>query len=736
MHHYLLLTLLLTFAACSPQNGGQPAPAANSSSAVSSQESEEVKRWQAQAEKVTIIRDEWGVPHIYGETDADAVFGVMYAQAEDDFNRVEVNYLNAMGLLAQAEGEREIYRDLRMRLFIQPEEMQRLYAEAPEWLSRLMDAYADGLNYFLYTHPEVEPKVIKRFEPWMALSFSEGSIGGDIERVSIAELEQFYGGSQLVAAAPDRSDQEPRGSNGIAIAPAKSASGNALLYINPHTTHYFREEAHMVSEEGLNAYGALTWGQFFIYQGFSEYNGWMHTSTRSDVIDEYYYDEFTERNGRLFYQFGEEEREVTISVETIDYKMADGSLGSRDFTVYHTHHGPVVRSENGKWISVQLMNTPLTALIQSYTRTKTTSYEEFYEMMRLKSNSSNNTVYADRDGNIAYFHGNFHPLRNTQYDFNHPVDGNNPDTDWLGLHPVEEAINLLNPGSGWLYNSNNWPFSAAGPGYSPKKEDYPLYMSVNFENPRGEHALKLYPTIADFDIDKLIEAGYDGLLPAFERFVPVLEKAFAANPDPDLRDAVEMLVAWDKRTAMDSVETTLAHHWGNELFSLLPRGSNLDPYDRYAYAETELSPEQYLATLRAALERMQADFGSWRVAWGDVNRFQRNDGSISQTFDDNKPSFPVELASGNWGALASVGTRQYPGTKNWYATSGNSFIAAVEFGDRVRARALMAGGLSSDPDSPHFFDQGQMYGVGEFRDVHYYREDVEAHAERTYHPGD
>ncbi len=730
----LLIMMMFALAACSSQEGQQSQEAANDNADMAAP-SGDVARWEAQAQNITIIRDNWGVPHIYGKTDADAVFGVMYAQAEDDFNRVEVNYMNAMGLLAQAEGESEIYRDLRMRLFIQQDEMKRLYAEAPDWLKELMDAYADGLNYFLHTHPEVQPKVIKHFEPWMALSFSEGSIGGDIETISTSELEKFYGGTQTMAAAPDIVDMEPRGSNGMAVSPSKTVNGKALLYINPHTTHYFREEAHMVSEEGLNAYGALTWGQFFIYQGFSEYNGWMHTSTRSDVIDEYYYDEIIERDGKLYYMYGNEEREVKQSVETIEYKT-DNGMASRDFTVYHTHHGPVVREQDGKWISVQLMNIPLTALNQSYTRTKTKSYEEFYEMMRLKSNSSNNTVYADKDGNIAYFHGNFHPIRNTDYDFNHPVDGNNPDTDWKGLHPVEEAINLLNPGSGWLYNSNNWPFSAAGPEHSPKKEDYPSYMSVNFENPRGEHALQLYPNINDFTVESLIDAGYDGLLPSFQRFVPVLKAAYDAAPDENLKEAVDMLVAWDKRTSFDSVETSLAHHWGNELWALLPRGRDLDPYDNYAYIETQISPEQYLETLRAAIARMEADFGTWKIAWGEINRFQRNDGNIVQVFDDNKPSYPVKLASGRWGALASIGTRQYPGTKKWYGTSGNSFIASIEFGDKVRAKALMAGGLSSDPNSPHFFDQGEMYGRGEFRDVNYYREDVEMNAERTYHPGE
>lgn len=720
----LLILILFTLTACSSQDDGQSADTA----------SEEVARWEAQAKNITIIRDNWGVPHIYGKTDADTVFGVMYAQAEDDFNRVEVNYMNAMGLLAQAEGESAIFRDLRMRLFIQRDDMKRLYSEAPDWLKELMNAYADGLNYYLHKNPQTQPKVIKRFEPWMALSFSEGSIGGDIETISINNLENFYGGTQKMAELPRNLDLEPRGSNGMAIAPEKTLNGKALLYINPHTTHYFREEAHMVSEEGLNAYGALTWGQFFIYQGFSEHNGWMHTSTRSDVIDEYT-ETIIEKDDKLFYKYGDEEREVTVSTETIEY-ITDNGMASRDFTVYHTHHGPVIRGEGDKWISVQLMNIPLTALNQSYTRSKTKSYDEFYEMMRLKSNSSNNTVYADKDGNIAYFHGNYHPIRNTEYDFNNPVDGSNPDTDWMGLHPVEEAINLLNPGSGWLYNSNNWPFSAAGPDHSPKKEDYPSYMSVNFENPRGEHALKVYPEINDFTVESLIEVGYGGLLPSFQRFVPVLKAAYDASPDEGLKEAVDMLVAWDKMSSMTSIETSLAHHFGNELFKYLPPRGSVDPYDTYEYAEKQISGDDYLSALKTAIAKMEVDFGSWKVAWGDMNRFQRNDGNIRQTFDDNKPSYPVQLGSGRWGALASVGTRQHDGTKNWYVTSGNSFIASVEFGDKVRAKALMAGGLNGDPTSDHFFDQGEMYGTGSFRDVHFYREDVEANMKRSYRPGE
>lgn len=698
---------------------------------------DEVSSWENKSKQVTIIRDKWGIPHIYGKTDADTVFGLMYAQAEDDFNRIEVNYLNAIGRLAEAEGEKEIFRDLRMRLFIEEGEMKRLFNQSPEWLQKLMKAYADGLNYYLYTHPDTQPMVIKRFEPWMALTFSEGSIGGDIVRVSINELENLYGTpkERKITEAQLDFDLEPRGSNGFAIAPSKTKNGNALLYINPHTSHYFRQEAHMVSEEGLNAYGALTWGQFFIYQGFNSKNGWMHTSNRADVIDEYV-ETIVEKNNEYFYLHDGKEKPLKKSIITISYKT-DNGMNSKDFTVYHSHHGPIIREENGKWISVQMMNVPDTALNQSYTRTKTNNYNEYHDMMELKSNSSNNTIYADADGTIAYFHGNFHPIRDTSFDWNHPVDGTNPATDWKGLHSVDEAINAINPESNWLYNSNNWPFTLTDSEYSPQKKDYPSYMSVNFENPRGEHALRIFPDLKDMTIDSLITASYDSYLPIFAQMIPNLVAAYqgaSIEIKTRTKEPVELLAEWDFRSSIDSKEMSLAAFWGNELWSLIPIKN--DPFSVYEFLRNEVSGEQYLNALSSAVNKMNHDFGTWKIPYGEINRMQRISGDIIQVFDDKKPSTPVGMTSGRWGALASFGSQQFSNTKKMYGTNGNSFVAAVEFGERVKAKALLAGGINSNPASPHFDDQLEIYSTGVFRDVYYYKDDVEKNAERVYHPGE
>jgi acyl-homoserine-lactone acylase len=713
----------------------------------------DVARWEQQARNVTIIRDDWGIAHVYGKTDADAVFGMEYAQAEDDFNRVETNYINAMGRLAEAEGESKIYQDLRMKLFIDPDDMKKQYAASPEWLQKLMNAFADGLNFYLYKHPEVKPRVITRFEPWMAMSFTEGSIGGDIEKFNVNQLQAFYGKAdarstpsakvmQESSTAADvcdenESEPEPTGSNGMAISPTNTTDHHALLLINPHTSFYFRSELQMVSDEGLNAYGAATWGQFFIYQGFNDRAGWMHTSSGVDAVDEYL--EKVEKKGDHYvYKYGNEERPVTESVITVRYKTENG-MAEKKFTVYRTHHGPIVREENGNWVAARIMQEPIKALTQSYIRTKAHDYKSFRETMELQADSSNNTIFADADGDIAYFHGNFIPRRDNSFDFTKPVDGSNPATEWHGLLTIDETPHLLNPKSGWIYNSNNAPWSAAGPS-SPKKEDYPKYVEQGVESARGEHAVRVLQNKTDFSPSALIGAAYDSYLTWFDKPLPALINAWDAtsadNPlKAKLADQIAMLRAWDHRWAISSVPTSLAVFWGEDISRRVRADARAAGMRVEEYIGAKASPDQMLQSLSAASDKLATDFGSWKTSWGDINRFQRINDDINPNFTDAGASIPVGFTSSTWGSLASFGARSYPGTKKWYGTSGNSFVAVIEFGKTVHARAVTAGGESGNPVSPHFDDEATRYSTGNLRDVYYYRSDLKGHTEREYHPG-
>ncbi len=701
---------------------------------------DDLARWTRIAQNVSIVRDDWGIAHISGKTDADAVFGMIYAQAEDDFNRIETNYLNSMGRLAEAEGEARIYQDLRVKLFIDPVVLKKDYASSPVWLRSLMDAWADGLNFYLAKHPAVKPRVITHFEPWMALSFTEGSIGGDIEKVNLNQLQAFYG---KMPAAPEPAEEdivpeEPRGSNGMAIAPSNTSGHHALLLINPHTSFFFRSELQMTSSDGLNAYGAVTWGQFFVYQGWNDHVGWMHTSSGVDATDEFL-ETVTKSGAGYTYRVGTSELPVRATQITVPYKTAQG-MATRTFTTYATEHGPVVREADGKWVAFAIMNEPVKALTQSYTRTKATDYKSFRQSLELHTNSSNNTIFADTDGDIAYFHGNFIPKRDPSFDWTKPVDGSNPATAWHGLLSVDETPHLLNPASGWLYNSNNWPWSAAGPS-SPKKADFPAYVENGGESARGLHAVRVLEKKKDFTLDSLIAAAYDSYLTWFDKPIPVLVKAWddtaATSPlKSTLADQIALLRAWDFRWAANSIPTSLAVFWGEDVqrrAGAAARQAGLAVQD---YLGSGKAPaDMLLQSLAAASDKLAADFGSWKTPWGDINRFQRLTGDIVQPFNDAGPSIPVAFPSATWGSLASFGARAYPGTKKWYGTSGNSFVAVVEFGPTIKARAVTAGGESGDPASPHFNDQAKRYSTGDLREVYFYRAQLQGHTAREYHPG-
>jgi acyl-homoserine-lactone acylase len=697
-------------------------------------------RWQAEAKAVTITRDDWGIAHVYGKTDADAVFGMAYAQAEDDFNRVETNYLNSLGWLAQAEGESAVWSDLRQQLFVDPAQLKQLYAKSPPWLQALMNAWADGLNDYLATHPNVHPRVITHFEPWMALSFSEGSIGGDIERVSLKDLQAFYGRASEPVAFVDTPSSwvEPTGSNGIAIAPKLTADGHALLLINPHTSFFFRSELQMTSDAGLDAYGAVTWGQFFIYQGFNHHIGWMHTSTTADVVDEFA-ETIERKDGGLFYRYDKELRPLTTRQLNIAYRGKDGVLAQRTFTVYASHHGPVVREKDGKWITTALMNKPMEALEQSWLRTKADDFASFMKVAELKANSSNNTIFADDKGEIAYLHPQFIPKRDNRFDYTKPVDGSDPATDWQGLLPLDAAPHLLNPTNGWIMNTNDWPYSAAGP-YSPRREDYPRYMDSVGENPRGIHATMVLSDKKDFTKASLITAAFDSYLPAFARQIPILVNDYDTLPANDplkkkLAGQIALLRTWDYRWGIASMPTSLAVFWGDILWDKVDKSDVAESLSVYDIMAQRAGAKARLEALVEASDRLEKDFGSWGVPWGEVNRYQRLNGDIEQPFDDSKPSIPVPFTSSRWGSLASFGAHRWPGTKRYYGTGGNSFVAVVEFGEKVSARAITAGGESGHPDSAHFNDEAERYTTGNLRAVYFWPEDLNGHIERTYHPG-
>jgi acyl-homoserine lactone acylase PvdQ len=683
--------------------------------------------YKARAKRVTIHRDEWGIPHIYGKSDADAVFGLMYAQCEDDFTRVEMNYIEKLGRMSEVKGEKELAYDLYIKLLIDEKEAKEEYKTSPVWLKKLLNAYADGINYYLQKHPEVKPRLITHFEPWYPLLWTDGSIGA-ISTGDVTEQETalFYGlPAQVASLKYQTPDEKLTGSNGFAVGPSLSKSGHSLLYINPHVTFYFRPEVHVVSEEGLSVYGAVTWGQFFVYQGFNPYNGWMHTSSEVDVADAYV-ETTRSRNGQM---------EYLLDGKWIPFQTKIITLGSRKIKTYFNHRGPVLAARNGKWISVRSYNRARKSLMQSWLRTKTKGLADYKRVMDMRANTSNNTVYADNKGNIAYWHGNYVPRRDNLKDWGVPQDGSSSQMDWKGLHSVDEIVHVYNPSSGWIQNCNSTPFTVSGFS-SPLRTDYPVYMAPDGENFRDRNAVRLFSQTGKLDLQGLIGLGYDRRLMAFETLLPAL--ITAAGNESGLEEVVKELKKWDYNASASSVAQTIAIRWGLKIMPKIPKpkqfgGETEVVQNMENYAKTGAKSEMVQA-LKEVLADLNKDFGTWRVAWGDLNRFQRISNGDALKMDDLKASIPVPFTSSAWGQLPSYTSRSIQGSKKWYGVNGNSFIAAVEFGPKIKAFSLLAGGQNGDPNSPHFFDQGQMYAGGKFKDIYFYKSDVLKHAVASYHP--
>lgn len=705
----------------------------------------EIDRYKSQAQRVTIIRDTWGIPHIYGKTDADAVFGLLYAQCEESFKKVEENNLEMLGRLSEVYGEEQLYNDLEMRLIYDTAAAIADYKNSPAWLHTLLDAAADGVNYYLYKHPKVKPAVITHFEPWFALLRTNGSISATQNGgITVSDMKNLYPAKNNSTAYIEKRvlsfDADPTGSNGFAVAPSKTASKNAILYINPHVTFYFRSEAQVVSNEGLNSYGAVTWGTFFIFQGFNQYCGWMHTSASTDVAD-LFKETIVKQNDSLYTFYDNALIPVKTKQVVIKYKKGD-DFAEQTFTTYYTNHGPVMGSRNGQWLSLRENNRSINALMQSWLRTKAKGFEDFKKNMNLRSNTSDNTVFADNKGNIAYWHGNYVPRRSKDFDYSLPVDGSTSVSDWKGIFSLDSIVHVYNPATGFIQNCNSTPFTVSGSS-SPKKENYPVYMAPDGENFRGLNAARLLENASGITKDKMItEVGYNHHLTFFDAIIPVLIVDYNALTATDtledkLSESIELLKEWDRNSSEESIASSIAIEFGYRFLQKTPPASN--PYNASHAVELlaktidHTTSQERLALLSETLEDLKKRFGTWKFPWGELNRYQR---PADGKFDDDKPSMPVGLAAATFGSLPSFASRRLPNLNKRYGMSGNSFIACVEFGQKVTAKSIITGGQSFDPNNKHYSDQAKGYINGQFKEVFFYKEDVLKHIERQYHPGE
>lgn len=702
------------------------------------------------AKSVTIYRDSYGVPHIYGRTDASVVFGLMYAQAEDNFWQLEEDHINKLGRAAEVYGQLSLPGDLMVRLFETTRRAREDYERSSPAIRKLCDAYAAGINYYLERHPEVRPRLINRYEPWFALvtgAPSPGSLG-----ITQQEIRALF--TELPAApspTPVPAESAEEGSNMWAISPKKSASGHALLFINPHVGFFGggqRYEAHLRSSEGLNISGFSMLGMPYIWTGHNEVLGWSHTNTGADTTDVYLV-AFDDPQNPLRYSFGNNYRDATQWTDEIRVNNK-GVTETKKFTFLKTHHGPIAGLRAGKHLAVRAASIEVSGRLfeQKWAMARARSLAEFKSAMAQRRLTGSNTIYADRQGNIFYLHGNAMPRRSTKFDWSKAVDGNNPETDWQGYHEISELPQALNPSSGWVQNCNSTPFLTSSTD-NPDRSKYPVYMAPDLDTPRAQMSRRILSSREKFTFEEWTRASLDTHIIMAEAMVPELVSIWEQLRQSDaakagkLAEPVTVLKSWDYNSRIDSVPTTLFMLYFEQLLGInrerARRQSNDIPNTPMTLAEqlNKVDPATKIAAFEKALDELQRDFGRWQVPWGEINRLQRVHTSGNQEkFYDAKHSLPVPGASGLTGSIFTFGTRREPGQKRRYGVSGNSYLAVVEFGQRVRARSLLVFGQSAEPKSPHFFDQAELYSKQQYKPAWFELKGIKQNLERGYRPGE
>ena len=664
------------------------------------------------ARDVTIYRDTYGVPHVFGRTDASTAFGFAYAQAEDNFWRVEENFINALGRASELYGEKMLDEDRLNHALEIPKLAQAEYARLDKHTRSLCDAFAAGFNYYLARHTHVKPRLLTKIEPWYTLAF----IRYNYYQNGFAR-DRSLRGTEPQTAAIDL--KEHTGSNGWVIGPSKSATGNAMLFINPHLPFFGPGqvyEGHVHSDEGWNFTGYTRFGFPLPYVGHNENGGWVSTDNAADLTD-VYIETFDDPARPLAYKYGKEYRTATERTEEIRVKTATG-METRKFTMRKTHHGPIVAARDGKLLALRMAKFESDGWLREwYDMTRSKSLAELKRAMAPLNMLFGNMMYADRQGNTWYLYNGAVPKRDPRFDWTKPVDGSDPATEWQGYHTIDELPQLTNPKSGWMQNCNTTPFLLTSEG-NPDPKQFPKYMVQEGDNPRGAISREILASKSKFTFDEWRQLAFDTRVMNAEKRVPGLLAALKQHldTDPRLREVYDELVRWNHRSANDSVAMTLFSLWHERVL----RNEKQDE----------------VAALTEVMDTLQRDFGTWKVAWGEINRLQRLDESKDEDFRDSKPSLAVSGVNGNDGAVFTFYAAPERGQKRRYGMAGGTYISVVEFGPTVRALSVHTFGASGDPGSRHFMDQSALYTRGEFKPSWLTLDEIRPHLETSYHPGE
>jgi penicillin amidase len=676
------------------------------------------------ARTVSIYRDVYGVPHVFGRTDAGTVFGFAYAQAEDNFWQIEDNYIRALGRASEIYGEATLNSDRLNHALEIPRLAREEYSRLDSHTRALCDAYAAGLNFYLQRHPETKPRLLAKFEPWYLLAF----IRYNYYQNGFAH-DPAIDPRNLQTAENERERKANQGSNGWVINPSRSATGHAMLFINPHLPFFGSGqvyEGHVHSDAGWNFTGYTRFGFPLPYVGHNDNGGWVSTDNAADLED-VYIETFDDPSRPLAYRYGDGYRMATEHIEEIRVKTATG-METRNFTMRRTHHGPIIGVRDGKPLAIRMAKFEDDGWLREwYEMTKANSLDELKRALSPLNMLFGNVMYADRQGNTFYLYNGAVPRRNPRFDFTKPVDGSDPATEWQGYHTIDELPQLTNPKTAWMQNCNTTPFLLTSEG-NPDPKNFPPYMVQEGDNLRGEISRRILADNKKFTFDEWRRVAFDTTVIGADKDLPSmlavlkkrLDESGTANDkaSQNFRAAFDELSRWNHRSTNDSVAMTLFSLWRERL------GENKSDDKAQAAAFVDM------------LNSLERDFGTWRVAWGEINRLQRRDESKAEDFQDSRPSIAIPGVSGLNGAVFTFYAIEAKGQKKRYGVAGGTYISVVDFAPKVRALSVHVFGSSGHPENRHYMDQSPLYARGEFKPSWFELSEIKAHLERAYHPGE
>jgi len=672
-------------------------------------------------QKTEILWDTYGVPHIYGK-DVQSLFHAFgWAQMHSHGNVILRLYGQARGRAAEYWGEKYVESDQWVRTMGVPVRAQQWYDAQNPTFRNYIDAFAAGINAYTQNHGELIDDEVKGVLPVTGVDVLAHvhrllNFTFIVKPQTLASLREEWENPKDTSTGFNKQNitpQKPLGSNGWAIAPSRSASGNAMLLANPHNpwSDLFLWYEAQLNAPGIDTYGATLVGIPVLTIGFNDNLGWTHTVNKYNGRDVY---ELTLADGG--YRFDGKIRAFETETQTLNVRQPDGTLEEKPLTVQRSVHGPVIAQKDGKALALRVVGLDQPgALEQWWTMGLAKNLTEFEAAIKPVQIPMFTVIYADREGHIMHLFNGQVPVR-SQGDYAYwsgIIPGDTSTTLWTQFHPYADLPRVLDPQSGWLQNANDPPWTTTFP-VPLKPDDYPSYIA-----PRGpmefraQHSAKMLKSDERISFEKMVEYKHSTHVELAERLLDDLITAARQHGGEVGKNAADVLETWDRKTESDSRGAVLFAFWNEEVDF-----SNLFavPWNEQEPLTTPnglADPVSAVTALEAAAQRVMATYGRLDVPWGEV--FRLRSGNLDLPANGGE----VGIFRNLWFSPLEDG--------RFEAIGGESYVAAIEFSNPVRAMALVSYGNATQPNSPHVGDQLELFAKKQLRPIWRSRQEIEVH---------